>query len=111
MGRLTSKLVQTAYKVSSTTNRFGDRIYAPSVVGSPCMYRDIADLSARTNREEVTLDGILWFDADEVLSKGDVYELEGQYYQIDRIVIARARLTDNVIAFFKCGVTKQRQIS
>jgi hypothetical protein len=111
MGRLTAKLVQSAYKVSYGRNEYGDTNYTTASAASPCMYRDISLLNQTSNREDVSLDGLLWFDANEVVAKGDIYLLEGQYLRIERVVVAMARLTDNAIEFYKCEVTKQRQIS
>lgn len=111
MGRLTAKLVQSAYKVNAGRNEYGDTLYTTAGTASPCMYRDISTLNRTQNMEGVELDGLLWFDADETVSKGDVYLLDAEYLRIEKVIIARDRLVDNDIKFIKCEVTKQRQIS
>lgn len=111
MARLTSHLVQTAYKVSLARNEWGDTTYQTAGTGSPCMYRDISLMQETGYMETVDLDGLLWFDSDETVAKGDVYLLEGQYLKIERIIVGRSRLRDNDIEFYKCEVTKQRQVS
>jgi hypothetical protein len=109
---LTIKLVQTAYKVSSGRNEYGDITYQAANVGSPCLYRDISILSRRNvNREEIEIDGLLWFDKNESLAKGDVYLLDSEYLRIEKITAARRRIANNALMFYKCEVTKQRQVS
>jgi hypothetical protein len=110
MGRLTPKLTQTASKVAETTNEDGDIVYG-ATTSVACLYRDISTLQRDANREYVEIDGLLWFDADNVPAKGDMYLLDGQYLRIERVIVARDRLHTNAIQFHKCEVTKQRQIS
>lgn len=110
MGGLTSKLVQTAVKVAITRNEYGDTVYGTQS-SVPCLYRDISIIEQSANREQINLDGILWLDDDAVVAKGDIYAVDGVYLRIERITAARRRLTDNAIDFYKCGVTKQRQVS
>lgn len=111
MGRLTAKLVQSAYLVSNGRNEFGDRVYATAGSAVPCLYRDISILNQLSNREEVRLDGQLWFDAGYAPTKGQVYLIGVEYFKIEKVTIARSRLRDNDIEFYKCEVTKQRQVS
>lgn len=111
MGRLTAKLVQSAYLISSGRNEYGDTTYTTAGTAVPCLYRDISSLIRSANREGVEIDGLLWFDDDYEPTKGQVYQLDSQYLRIEKVIIARARLTDNDIMFYKCEVTKQRQVS
>lgn len=111
MGRLTAKLVQTAYKVSQGRNEYNDVVYRTATTASPCLYRDISLVQETGNTEVTTLDGLLWFDADEVVAKGDVYLLETQYLRIEKVIVARSRLRANAIEFYKCEVIRQRQVS
>lgn len=111
MGRLTAKLVQSAYKVSSGRNEWGDTTYQTAGTAIPCLYRDISAIAQTSNMETVQLDGLLWFDSDATVAKGDVYLLGTEYIRIERVIIARSRLRENDIEFFKCEVTKQRQVS
>ncbi len=108
---LDSKLVETATKVVTTENEFGDTVYG-NTTSSPCLYRDISMTSNSRNREDVKLDGILWFGGSESVVRGDIYyhPQEG-YLRIELINKARRRLVDNSLKFIKCGVSKQRQVS
>lgn len=105
-------LVQTATKVSTTYDKYGDIVYGARTT-TRCLYRDISNLNQSTsNRYEVDIVGILWFDADENVSKGDIYLLDdGEYYQIDKILLAKTRVTDNSLKFIKCSVSHARQVS
>lgn len=111
MGRLTSRLVQSAYKVSDGRNEYNDVVYTPATTAIPCMYRDITNLDHQSNYETIRPTGQLWFDDDAVVAEGEVYEVDGQWLKIQQIVIARSRLRANAIEFYKCLTTKQRQIS
>jgi len=110
---ITPKLTQTCYKVNASRNQYGDSTW--SSVGTtaiPCLYRDISTLGqSSANREEVTLDGLFWLDSDQTVNKADIYKIGTEYIRIERVIPARDRLRSNTVAFYKCEVTKQRQIS
>jgi hypothetical protein len=111
MGILDAKLVETARKVTTTRNGFGDVIYGTEA-DRPCLYRDISMLSHAANRENVRLDGIIWFGPTEEVALGDVYYHPSEgYLRVETITVAKRLLHDNSTQFIKCGVTKQRQIS
>lgn len=108
---LTPKLVETATKVTTTRNEYGDISYG-STEARACLYRDATILNQNSNREEVTIDGILWFDVDEDVSRGDIYYHPDEgYLRIERITRAKRLVLDNSLQFIKCQVSKQRQIS
>lgn len=108
----TTKLTQTCSKVAVTRNQYGDVVYGATTSNIKCLYRDISTLSrGNANREEVQLDGLFWLDNDQSPAKGDIYVLDGEYLRIERVIIARDRLSSNTVQFYKCEVTKQRQIS
>lgn len=111
MGRLTAKLVQTAYRVSNTRNEHGDFVYQAAATGLPCLFREISSINESGNQEGVTFDGQLWFDSDAVIERGDVYLVGTDYMRVEQVIVARSRLTDNSIQFIKCLVTRQRQLS
>lgn len=112
MGRLTMKLTQTASKIATTRNEYGDDVWGAAEADIPCLYRDISTLSRRnSNREEVEIDGLLWFDADRTVNKADIYLIGTEYFRVEKVIIARDRLRSNTIQFIKCEVTKQRQVS
>lgn len=104
-------LVETATKIAITTNADGDINYG-ATTSSACLYRDISTLNQAVNREDVTIDGLLWFGASENVIKGDVYYHPDEgYLRIHRIVNAKTLVTDNVHKFIKCEVLKMRQVS
>jgi hypothetical protein len=104
-------LVETATKVTTTINEDGDINYG-GTTSSSCLYRDISTLNHVANRQEVNIDGLLWFGAGENVSKGDIYyHADEGYLQITRITKAKRLIADNSPQFIKCEVLKQRQIS
>lgn len=111
MGRLTDRLVQSAYLYSTQTNEFNDSVYTVSTTAIPCLFRDISIVNRAANMEIVTFDGELWFDADAVIERGEVYLVGAEYLRIEKITVARSRLRSNDIEFIKCEVTRQRQLS
>lgn len=109
---LDGKLVETAYLRSEIVNEFGDRVYQTQGAGVACLYRDISTFSRAQNRVDITLDGILWFDAGTDVERGQVwYHPDEGYLQIERVTRAKRLLTDNTVQFIRCEVTKQRQVS
>lgn len=108
---LDSKLVETAQKVAITRNEYGDIDYG-STTSSSCLYRDISLTQQISNRNEVQIDGILWFGASENVSRGDIYYHSDEgYLRIEKVTKAKRLVADNSRQFIKCEVTKQRQIS
>lgn len=108
---LTPKLVETATKVAVSQNEYGDVVYG-ATSPSACLYRDISTLNRGANKETVNIDGYLWFEADESVQRGDIYNHPDEgYLRIERVTRAKRLLLDNAVAFIKCEVTKQRQIS
>lgn len=108
---LDAKLVETATKVAVTRNEYGDINYG-ATSSSPCLYRDISTLSNAANRQEVTIDGLLWFGATEAVHKDDIYYHPDEgYLRIVKVIKAKRLVADNTRQFIKCEVAKQRQIS
>lgn len=106
-------LTETATKVEITYNQDGDKVWgATSEVD--CLYRDISTLSHGANRDEVDIDGFLWFGAAESVEKGDIYYHPSEgYLEIVRITKAKRLVTvgDQTVKFIKTEVQKTRQIS
>lgn len=108
---LDDKLVETATKYDVTRNEYGDVVYG-ATSSVDCLYRDISLLQLSGNRENINIDGLLWFKADEAVSKGDVYYHSSEgYLRIEKITKAKRLVADNTTQFIKCEVTKQRQLS
>lgn len=108
---LDARLVEAATKIATTINEDGDVNYG-STSSSACLYRDISTLNQLQNRNEVTIDGLLWFGASENVQKGDVYYHPSEgYLQIEKVTRAKRLVADDSLKFIKCEVSKQRQIS
>lgn len=108
---LDAKLVESATKYTITKNEYNDRVYGATST-SACLYRDISSLGQGSNRENVTIDGLLWFGADETVERGDIYYHSSEgYLRIVRVVRAKRLLLDDSLQFIKCEVAKQRQLS
>ena len=107
-------LVEIAQRVTTTRNAFGDIVYG-ATADVDCLYRDISTLSrGNANREEVDIDGLLWFKADEeaYAVRGAVYYHPDEgYLRIERRIVAKRLLKGATTQFIKCEVTKLRQIS
>lgn len=109
-----SHLVETAQRVTTTRNAFGD-INLGATTSVNCLYRDISTLSrGNANREETDIDGLLWFKADEeayAVRGALYYHPDEGYLRIERRIVAKRLLKGGATVFIKCEVTKQRQIS
>jgi len=108
---LVPKLTQQATKYATTRNQYGDDVFGATTTMA-CLYRDISDLSrGNSNREEVNIDGLLWFGPSVVINKADIFSVNSQFYRVERVIVARDRLRTNTIKFYKCEVSKTRQVS
>lgn len=108
---LDARLVESATKVSVTENEFGDINYG-ATSSSACLYRDISSLNQLANRDEIGIDGLLWFSASESVDRGDIYYHSSEgYLKIIRVVRAKRLVADDSLQFIKCEVAKQRQVS
>lgn len=106
-----NKMVETAQKVSVSSNEYNDAVYTAGATTN-CLYRDISLTRHSANRDSVGIDGYLWLPPTEDVKLTDVYlhQTEG-YLQIKKIIRAKRLLTTNEVMFLKCEVSKQRQIS
>jgi len=96
-------LNQTAQKVSTTRDKFGDYLQT-SLTEVSCRFRYIRNLRRETNREISDSDALMWFAPTHEVSIGDHYLYEGVYYQVDRVLKAR-KLDNATVHFIKCEVT------
>lgn len=104
-------LVETATKIVITHNEFNDKIWGAQST-TDCLYRDISALDEVQNREEVRIDGLLWFKATEDVARGDIYYHPDEgYLEIVSIVKAKRLLVDQTRKFIKCTVQRIRQVS
>lgn len=108
---LDARLVETASKIATTINEYGDTVYG-TTTEVDCLYRDISSLSHTGNRELVNIDGLLWFRGTEDVARGDIYYHSSEgYLRIERIIKAKRLVADNTLQFIKCEVSRQRQLS
>lgn len=104
-------LVETATKVATTTNEYGDKQYG-TTSSSACLYRDITLEEEAANRVGVRIDGILWFGASENVRRGDIYNHPDEgYLKIEKITKAKRLVADDTLQFIRTEVSKQRQVS
>lgn len=112
--RMDAHLVETAQRVTTTRNAYGDLNFG-ATASVACLYRDISTLSrGNANREEVDIDGLLWFSSTEeaFALRGALYfHPDEGYLRIERRVVAKRLVRGGATVFIKCEVTKQRQIS
>jgi hypothetical protein len=110
MLNITRKLVENATILPTTTDRYGDPDYGTGMAVK-CLYRDISTLSQANYQEAVAINGVFWFPSGTVVSKGDVISYSGEFYTVVKIIRAKRLVLNNALAFIKCEVNRQRQIS
>lgn len=104
-------LVETASRVAITRNENGDKNYGITT-NEPCLFRDITSLNHVANRDQISVDGILWFNATSPAQNGDIYYHPDEgYLMIKSRIRAKRLVADNTTQFIKCGVNRHRQIS
>lgn len=104
-------LVETATRYEVTKNEYGDINYG-ATSSEACLYRDISTLNQVANRNEVSIDGILWLGAASPAVKGDIYYHASEgYLKLMKRIKAKTLVTDDVTKFLKFEVAKQRQVS
>lgn len=102
-------MAQMAYKVSSTTNAYGDKI-AGAETALVCHFRQITR-AVNTQADMVTIsDAMAWFEPDCGLSKGDIIKFAGEHYMVEGITAAR-KLRSGTVHFIKAELSKYGQIS
>lgn len=106
-------LVETANRITITNDENGYQKYGAST-SVACLFRDITSLSNVLNREEMGIDGILWFAASEepYAKIGKIYYHPDEgYLRIVNRIRAKRLVADNTTQFIKCGVEHHRQVS
>ena len=100
---LDNYLVQTCELITTSIDDFGQRIYA-SAATLNCRWRDIPSVQRDSHHESSSADSMVWFAADEVVTKGSILRFDGNYYEVERITKAR-KLGGTAIQFLKCDVS------
>lgn len=93
-------MLHTAYKVTTTRNAYGDYI-ASGETALACHFRDITQVAQRDRNEQIDADALAWFEPDSGIVKNDIVKIEGQHFQVDRVIKARKLRNPNV-QFIKC---------
>lgn len=104
------RLKETYTSYSNTRNVYGDEVLTPTGTGL-CLFRNISSEDYAADMETATTEGIFWFAPTDPHVKGDVIGFNGQLYRLERITVARERLTTNAVHFYKCTASFLRQIS
>lgn len=102
MGIITHWLNQTFRKISYTHNRYGDLIKTGTAY-YPCRFRYMTFVDKNTNREALNSNGQIWFEADASIQEGDIGEVDGHMWQIDRLI--KARKLGSTVHFLKAEVS------
>lgn len=100
--------LHTAYKVTTTRNRYGDFI-AGAETQLACHFREITE-HVLDNNEYIQSDAMFWFEPDSGVDKKDIIKINGTHYQIERVIKAR-RLRQPAVQFIKCEARKYGTIS
>lgn len=99
----------TAYKVSTTRNAYGDYV-AGSQTALPCHFRYITSLVSTGSSEALQSDAMAWFESDSGVVKGDILIIDDDGFKVERITKAR-RLRDTTVLFLKADLMKYGVIS
>lgn len=101
-------MLLTAYKVTSSRNKYGD-FTASADVSLACHFREIT-AQVDGNAEKTQSDAMGWFEADSGVVKNDIIKFQGTYYKAERVTKAR-KLRDPTVQFIKVEFIKYGQIS
>lgn len=97
---------QTAYIITSTTDRHGDQTET-SRKATKVRFRYITDVDKGINSEGLRSDAIIWFDKDEDVSEGTLVEVDDAMWRIERLIKAR-KMTEEV-QFLKAFVERHSE--
>lgn len=100
---------QTAYKVTMSRNAYGDYT-ASGTTTLACHFRNITDIVTTTGNEYVNADAMAWFEPDAGVVKGDVLQIDGEHWRVERLTKAR-RLRSNDVQFLKVELLRHGVIS
>lgn len=105
------QLTETATQYTATRNRYGDLGLAGGATVR-CLYRDISRLDRNVQfSENVSIQGIFWFDPSSTVRKGTVIGYQGQLYRIENVTVAKQLVTTGSVHFIKCHASLYRSIS
>lgn len=102
-------MLQTAYKVTTTRDAYGS-YSGSSSVALKCHFRNITDVQTTTMNETVNADAMAWFEPDSGIVKGDILQIDGEHFRVERLTKAR-RLRSSVVLFLKVELLRYGSIS
>lgn len=102
-------MIHRAYKVTTTTNVYGDKTSSGSVALN-CRFRDILLNTQDGNLYTTTSDAMAWFEADSGVERDDIIAFEGRHYRVVKAYKARKLRSTNV-EFIKTELEKYGDIS
>lgn len=102
MGMITHLLNQTFRKISYTHNDWGD-LKKITTSYMPCRFRYMTFLDKNTNREALNSNAQIWFEPGAAIEEGDIGEVDGKMWQIDKLI--KARKMDAAVRFLKAEVS------
>lgn len=102
-------MLQTAYKVTSTRNAYGDFV-ATGSVALPCHFRYITEQVSDTSNETIQSDAMAWFNPDSGIEREDILQIDGEHFRVERVTKAR-RLRNPTVLFIKTELLKYGVIS
>lgn len=102
-------MFQTAYKVTTTRNAYGDYV-ASGEVALKCHFRYITEQVTDSDNETIQSDAMAWFEPDSGVDRKDILKIDGEHFRVERVIKAR-KLRDPNVQFIKVELLKYGVIS
>lgn len=102
-------MMNTAYKVTTTRNSYGDYVTGAEVT-LPCHFRYITSQITGDSNETIQSDAMAWFEPDSGIVKENILRIDGEYFRVERVTKAR-RLRNPTVLFIKTDLLKYGAIS
>lgn len=97
-------MLQTAYKVSKTRNKYGDLV-GSSETAITCKFRVNNMLVETGNSNTYESDALAWFNSDSGVEEGDVIKYDNIFYKVERKIEAR-KLHSTTVQFIKVELNR-----
>lgn len=101
---LSHAFTQPCTILTNDTDIHGDQV-GSSGVETLCRFRYATEVDRGVNREGLTTvsDAILWLAPEEPVVEGQIIQVDGKSWRVDRLIKAR-RLKSAAVLFLKCYV-------
>lgn len=93
------QMYHTATRQVYTHNAYGDKVVS-STSTEPCHFRYITNENTNQSNEYLVGDAMAWFEPDSSASEGDIYQIDGEFWKVKKVIKAR-RLNDPSVQFIK----------